>query len=215
MATSDTGPRVCFHMLRHHAHRPGLGAHTAPLPALQIMLAHARTYVSSPAHALRCSSSGAACGATAAAAGHAGGRLCTRQAVHTALRPAWRVISSRRSDTSAAGEHDQCRVRSSEGAANDVDTVDRSAGCCRPCRTRPRLACDRRGILVVACVLVFLAVVGLSTWALVESITGIDQVSSFWSIEEALVEQVRGAVCVQRLTAYGRHKGSHLVLEAH
>ena len=76
----------------------------------------------------------------------------------------------------------------------------------RACRARPRRACDCRGVLIAACVLVFLAVVGLSTWALVESITGIDQVSSFWSIEEALVEQVRGAGVVQRRMAYCQRK---------
>ena len=52
------------------------------------------------------------------------------------------------------------------------------------------MACDRRGVLLAACGLVFLVLLGLATWALVESITGMNQVSTFWSIEESLRNQV-------------------------
>ena len=90
---------------------------------------------------------------------------------------------------------------------NDGKTQSCSEG---GCRARPRFACDRRGILLAACGILLLAVIGLSTWALVESITGFDQVSTFWTIEEALRNQVCAMfphLCAKRRCACLRFHG--------
>ena len=61
----------------------------------------------------------------------------------------------------------------------------------RRARHRQRYTCDRRGILIAACVLVFLVAFSLSTWALVEALHGLDQVTTFWAIEDGIRNQVR------------------------